>query len=458
MPDFKKGGNILADGLKIVVYGDDTEYKKTLKNLKSEHKKAAEHAMNENERANQAVQKALDETDSKAKKTAENAAKSARKAADEAIASAKKASSEVAQKTQSVMNDSAAVVGGLNKVAMGLALGIGTVGATVLGMGVNYNAQIEQYTAGFTTMLGSAEKANSTLADLKAFAEKTPFELTDLANASTTLIAFDEDVEDLMPDLKMLGDISLGNQEKFKGLALVFGQVKSQGKLMGQDLLQMINQGFNPLQIISEKTGESMSSLKDRMSDGEISFEMVADAMKIATSEGGQFYNAMETQSKTFQGQMSTLKDNVTALTGEIASDISGKLTENVLPMLIEKVEQLKQAWADGSLQSAIGTATSGVVAFGAAVGGLNIILIANDILQLTKKTQEYTTATKLGVAAQKMMNAELLNNPYIIAGVALAALTAGIITYAATHKSAADEIAKSHKEAIEAIDENISL
>ena len=367
-----------------------------------------------------------------------------------------KQAEKTGKKVQSSMDSSAKVVSGLNKTVKGLALGIGAVGATVIGMGVNYNAQIEQYTAGFTTMLGSAEKANETLSNLRGFAEKTPFELTDLANASTTLLAFGEDVDSLMPDLKMLGDISLGNSEKFKSLALVFGQVQSQGKLMGQDLLQMINSGFNPLQVISEKTGESMSSLKDKMSKGQISFEMVAEAMRMATSEGGQFYNAMEAQSKTFQGQMSTLKDNVTSLTGDIASDISEKLTDDVLPMLIEKVEQLKQAWADGSLQSAIGTATSGMVAFGAAVGGLNLVMIANDIIQLKKGVEGYTTATKLGAAAQKMMNAELLKNPYTLAVTALVALTAGIITYAATHKSASDEIAKSHKEAIKAIDENI--
>lgn len=453
----------MADGVKIVIYGDDNQYEKTLKNLKNKQKKAVETAIKENDRANELAQKAIDATDEKIKKSAEKAARAARSAADEAISEAQRASKEVAAKTQSVTNDSAAVVGGLNKVVKSLALGVGAVGATVIGMGVNYNAQIEQYTAGFTTMLGSAEKANETLSNLRGFAEKTPFELTDLANASTTLLAFGEDVDSLMPDLKMLGDISLGNSEKFKSLALVFGQVQSQGKLMGQDLLQMINSGFNPLQVISEKTGESMSSLKDKMSKGQISFEMVAEAMRMATSEGGQFYNAMEAQSKTFQGQMSTLKDNVTSLTGDIASDISEKLTDDVLPMLIEKVEQLKQAWADGSLQSAIGTATSGMVAFGVAVGGLNLVMIANDIIQLKKGVEGYTTATKLGAAAQKMMNAELLMNPYVLAVTAVAALTAGIITYAATHKSAAEEITdsledinESYQNSIDTIDKNM--
>jgi len=148
---------------------------------------------------------------------------------------AKKTANEV-QKTAKKTSEA---VKSLNKFALTTAAGIGAAGAAVVGMGVKYNAEMEQYKAGFTTMLGSAEKAESTLAGLKTFAEKTPFELTDLANASTTLLAFGENVDNLMPDLKMLGDISLGNTEKFKGLALVFGQVQSQGRLMGQDLLQI---------------------------------------------------------------------------------------------------------------------------------------------------------------------------------------------------------------------------
>ena len=158
-----------------------------------------------------------------------------------------------------------------------------------------------------------------------------------------------------MPDLKMLGDISLGNKEKFNSLALVFGQVKSQGRLMGQDLMQMINAGFNPLMVISEKTGESMESLKDKMSKGQITYEMVADAMRTATSAGGQFYNAMDNQSKTLQGQFSTLKDSVQEFAGEVSQDLSDYLAQEVLPSLIEKMETLKEMWEDGSLQKWLG-------------------------------------------------------------------------------------------------------
>jgi tape measure domain-containing protein len=109
----------------------------------------------------------------------------------------------------------------------------------------------------------------------------------------------------------MLGDVSMGNKEKLSGLSLAFAQVQATGRLMGQDLLQMINQGFNPLQIISEKTGKSMSVLKKEMEDGKISAEMVTGAFETATSQGGLFYQGMDRGAKTLNGTFSTLWDNI---------------------------------------------------------------------------------------------------------------------------------------------------
>lgn len=100
--------------------------------------------------------------------------------------------------------------------------------------------------------------------------------------------------------MKQLGDISLGNSDRFQRLSLAFAQVSAAGKLTGQDLLQMVNAGFNPLQEISKKTGQSISDLKDQMADGAISTKMVEEAMKSATEEGGRFAGGMEKASKTF--------------------------------------------------------------------------------------------------------------------------------------------------------------
>ena len=132
-----------------------------------------------------------------------------------------------------------------------------------IGAGWEFNNAMEQAETNFTTMLGSAKSAKTMLADLQKFASKTPFELKDLTSSAEMLINFGRTADETKQDLKELGDISMGNKDKFKSLSLVFGQVASQGKLMGGDLIQMINAGFNPLKVIADKTGESMASLKE---------------------------------------------------------------------------------------------------------------------------------------------------------------------------------------------------
>ena len=116
-------------------------------------------------------------------------------------------------------------------------------------------------------------------------------------------LAFGTSAEDLLPTLQMLGDVSQGNKERFDSLTLAFAQVGSAGKLSGQDLLQFVNAGFNPLNEISKMTGESMAELKERMSAGGVSAEEVAEAFKHATSEGGQFTRQWRHRAKPLTGR-----------------------------------------------------------------------------------------------------------------------------------------------------------
>lgn len=243
---------------------------------------------------------------------------------------------------------------GIGAAFVGLTSAAATGVAAVAKMGIEYNSQMQSYQAAFSTMLGDAEKAQRLTNDLKEMAASTPLAMTDLADASQTLLAFGVSSEKLLPTLKNLGDVALGDSEKMQSLALAFGQMSSTGKLTGQDLLQMINAGFNPLNEISKMTGKSVAELKEEMSDGAISADMVAEAFAHATSEGGQFYNAMEEQSKTFDGQMSTLKDNIAGLTGTLTEDLFAGLAENTLPKVNEWVEELTTAAEEGGVEGAI--------------------------------------------------------------------------------------------------------
>lgn len=275
-------------------------------------------------------------------------------------------------------------------------------------MGIDFNAQMEQYQASFKVLLGNGKAAAKHISELKKMAAKTPFEMGDLASASQTLLAFGDDADKVQGHLKMLGDISLGNKEKFNGLALVLGQVQSQGKLMGQDLLQMINAGFNPLKVISEETGESMSSLKDKMAKGQISFEDVAHAMEVATSKGGQFYNGLEEQSKTFSGQMSTLKDNLKSLLAALTAPIFDKLKSDILPAIMSGVD-----WMMNHLplvEAAIG-AIGTALTVGFAISKFNSI----------KKA-----VTTVGLAIKTF----IVGNPFLLMAAAIAAVVAGLVIF----------------------------
>lgn len=170
-------------------------------------------------------------------------------------------------------------------------------------------ADMEQVKISFGVMLGSDTAATSMLDELKRRAANTPFEMPSLTDAAQKLLQFDVAAGDILPTLDMLGDISGGNAQKLDSLALAFGQMASTGRLMGGELLQMINAGFNPLQEIAKRTGKDIKTLKKEMEMGDIDAEIVIQAFRDATSEGGRFYGMMAKQSKSAVGLMSTLRD-----------------------------------------------------------------------------------------------------------------------------------------------------
>ena len=226
---------------------------------------------------------------------------------------------------------SAQMDGAFRQLAQTLALTFGTGAILAFGRSViQVRAEMQGLEASFTSLLQSGSKAKALLAELTKFGAETPTELADLAKASQTLLSFGVSGEKIMPIIKQLGDISGGSGEKMQGLALAFAQMSSSGKLMGQDLLQMINQGFNPLQEISRTTGRSMKELKEAMSQGAISVDMVADAFRTATEEGGLFYKNLEGQSATLRGQLGQLSDAYTQMLNKIGESSEGVISTGI--------------------------------------------------------------------------------------------------------------------------------
>jgi len=193
-------------------------------------------------------------------------------------------------------------------------------------------SNLENLNAEFSVMLGSAEKAKSLVGEIRKKGAATPFGTEDLAQAAKVLMQFGIEQENVIETMSMLGEVAGNSKERLNSLALVFGQISSAGKLQGQDLMQLINVGFNPLKIIADKTGESMASLRDKMSKGQISIEMVTDAFKSATSEGGLFYKNMQTQSQTLTGLWSTMQDE--------GNNIAATIGTGMLPILKDMIKE----------------------------------------------------------------------------------------------------------------------
>jgi hypothetical protein len=234
-------------------------------------------------------------------------------------------------------------------------------------MGIAYNSQMQDFQSKFKVLLGSAAKANKHVAELRKLAMKTPFRTTDLAAASQQLLAFGVNSKSVSGHLRRLGDISLGNKEKFQQLGLVFGQVSSQGKLMGQDLLQFINAGFNPLKELSKMGRGTYQELKDQMAQGKISFKDVQAAIEHATSKGGQFFNGMKEGSKTFAAQVDALKGNLEILAGNAFKPLYNLLTR-IVPHLGAVASKLnKYPKIIGAVTTAVTTLTAAMVTFYAA-------------------------------------------------------------------------------------------
>lgn len=228
------------------------------------------------------------------------------------------------------------VLGAISFAAIGA--GIVSLAKKILDLGIKQ----EMLNVAFTTFLGSAAKAKTVLADLTKFSIITPFTPDQVNNAAKTLLAFGLQSEELIPTLKMLGDVSSGTGKDLSEMAVIFGQIRSTGRLMGQDLLQLINAGFNPLQVIADKTGKSVIDLKKDMENGLITFDMVSDSFKSATSEGGLFFNLMEKQSATVGGKLSTIAGNIEEMEKAAFNASKGGLSD-LLDILVAITSELAQ-------------------------------------------------------------------------------------------------------------------
>ena len=242
------------------------------------------------------------------------------------------------------------------KIGAAVAAAGAAVGGYVAKTGIGYNQQMDDYTANMQTLLGGVDKAEAKIKELSDMAAKTPFELPTLVDATQTLLAFGVKADDSTGILKSLGDISLGNASKLETLTRAYGKMSSTGKVTLENVQMMIDAGFNPLNLIAERNHMTMESLYKAISDGKVPFEELTWAIQKATSEGGQYFNGMETASKTLTGRLSTLKENWSAFLALLTKPAYETLRDTVLPSAIDMVDKLTASFNESGLQGVFDT------------------------------------------------------------------------------------------------------
>ena len=273
--------------------------------------------------------------------------------------------------------------------------------------GLKYNASIESYQTSFEIMTGSAGKAAEIMERLKEVGAQTPLELPDLVGTTQLLMSYGLTADEAMGKLMLLGDVSQGSADKMSQIAAAYGQMSSAGEVQLESIQQMIAAGFNPLQEISESTGESIDSLYNRVSQGALSVDEITASMERATSEGGKYYQSMEKQSETFNGLVSTMKENAQQLLGEVVQPISDSMVSTLLPAAIDAIGQMSAAFqeqgAEGLIQ--VGMQILANLLTGIAQGLPGVITTVLQIIQMIIENLSMNLPQLLEAGGQILMS-----------------------------------------------------
>lgn len=310
----------------------------------------------------------------------------------------------------------------------------------LVGGAVDYQKSMEYYTTSFTVMTGSADKASETVKKLADIGATTPFDMPQLADATSLLMNFGFSADDAVDSMMMLGDISQGNADKLNTIARAYGKMNSAQKVSLETIGMMIDAGFNPLQEISEKTGESMQSLYDRISKGTMSVDEITESMKRSTSEGGKYFQSMDAQSQTLDGRLSTLSDTINSKLGEALQPILQQAADEWIPNITNAIDNMDMDSVISVIDdilSSVGdlfgyitdngdTIISLVAGIGAAMVAWNVASMINGVITAIKA---FKAANEGASVAQALLNAVMNANPIMLVVTLLAGLIATIIT-----------------------------
>ena len=222
--------------------------------------------------------------------------------------------------------------------------------------GIEFNSKMEKYQTAFTTLLGDGEEAARVMAQIREDAARTPFDVDSLTQANQMLIAAGISADQARGDVLNLANAIAatgGGSAELSRMASNLQQIQNTGKATAMDIRQFANAGINIYGLLAD----SMGVTSEEAAQMDVTYEQLAAALAHAAEAGGKYEGALEAQSQTFQGRISTLKDNATQLAGELTNDLFSQLSGTALPMVMGWVETLLKAAQTGGIEGALSAA-----------------------------------------------------------------------------------------------------
>lgn len=338
--------------------------------------------------------------------------------------------------TKSIATGAASAIGAAFKAAAAVA---GAAVSAVLTTGISYNASMEQKTVALTTALGDEAAALEVIAQIQKDAAATPFDVDGLTQANMLLISTGESAGDARSVIMALGDaISAtgGGNDELSRMAANLQQIKNVGKATAADIKQFAMAGIDVYGLLADYTGKTTAEVKNM----EVSYDLLTAALKNASAEGGRYYQSMAAQSKTFNGQLSTLGDNAKTVAGELTEGLFKKLADDVLPKLNQALTELD---TDAVLDGVLAVVDAFVTLLPAVLGAVAAFKTFHLVVALTDPVNGL-------VASFVKLNATLMANPIalVVAGlVGLAAACVGAI-------AVMDKVENEYKELTDSVSE----
>lgn len=312
---------------------------------------------------------------------------------------------------------------------------LGKIGKSIAGIGVAFAAQelvskivavrgeFQQLEISFRTMLGSEEKANQLMGQLTETASRTPFDLKSISDGARQLLAYGDSAENVNEDLIRLGNIASGLSQPLGDIVYLYGTTMTQGRLYTQDLNQFTGRGIPMMRELASIFGVAESEVKGLVEAGKVGFPEVQQVIQNLTNEGGMFYNLMQEQSKSIPGQISNIQDSIDSMFNEIGRNSEGLISGalNVVSSLVENYERVGR-----TLLSLVGTYGVYKVAVIAATAIENARKAG--LFTLTLAEHGHRIALLATEKAQKLLNATMLKNPYVLVATAIAGVVTALI------------------------------